>query len=77
MSSVPFAHLHFHSCYSLLDSTAKVKPAVQAAADMGMNYLAMTDHAVLFGAVEFYKTCQGNGLKPIIGCDMYVARKGR
>ena len=76
MSSVPFAHLHFHSCYSLLDSTAKVKPTVQAAADMGMNYLAMTDHAVLFGAVEFYKTCLSGGLKPIIGCDMYVARKG-
>ncbi|MDF7822921.1 DNA polymerase III subunit alpha [Pontiellaceae bacterium B12227] len=76
MSSVPFAHLHFHSCYSLLDSTAKVKPAVAAAADMGMNYLALTDHAVLFGAVEFYKTCRSGGLKPIIGCDMYVARKG-
>ncbi len=76
MSSTPFCHLHFHTCYSLLDSTAKVKPAVQAAADMGMQYLAMTDHAVLFGAVEFYKACFGAGLKPIIGCDMYVARNG-
>ncbi|MDZ8117999.1 DNA polymerase III subunit alpha [Pontiella agarivorans] len=76
MSSVPFAHLHFHTCYSLLDSTAKVKPSVQAAADMGMQYLAMTDHAVLYGAVEFYKACYGAGIKPIIGCDMYVARHG-
>ena len=67
MSSTPFCHLHFHTCYSLLDSTAKVKPSVKAAADMGMQYLAMTDHAVLFGAVEFYKTCFSSGLKPIIG----------
>ncbi len=76
MSSVPFAHLHFHTCYSLLDSTAKVKPSVQAASDMGMQYLAMTDHAVLYGAVEFYKACYAAGIKPIIGCDVYVARHG-
>ncbi len=76
MSSTPFAHLHFHTCYSLLDSTAKVKPSVKAAAEMGMQYLAMTDHAVLFGAVEFYKACYAEGIKPIIGCDLYVARHG-
>ncbi|MEE9368920.1 MAG: DNA polymerase III subunit alpha [Pontiella sp.] len=76
MSTIPFCHLHFHSAYSLLDSTAKVKPAMKAAADMGMSYLALTDHAVLYGAVEFYKTALSNGIKPIIGCDMYVARHG-
>jgi len=76
VSQTPFCHLHFHTCYSLLDSTAKVKNAVKAAADMGMQYLAMTDHAVLYGAVEFYKACYNAGIKPIIGCDMYVARKG-
>ncbi|WP_168433248.1 DNA polymerase III subunit alpha [Pontiella sulfatireligans] len=76
MSSVPFCHLHFHTCYSLLDSTVKVKPAMKAAADMGMEYLAMTDHGVLFGAVEFYKSAYAAGIKPIIGCEVYLARHG-
>ena len=76
MSSVPFCHLHFHTCYSLLDSAVKIKDAVKAANDMGMDYLAMTDHGVMYGAVEFYKTCRSNGIKPIIGCEVYVARLG-
>ncbi len=76
MSQVPFCHLHFHTCYSLLDSAVKIKDAVKAANDMGMEYLAMTDHGVLFGAVEFYKACMGAGIKPIIGCEVYVARYG-
>ncbi len=76
MSQVPFCHLHFHTCYSLLDSAVKIKDAVKAANDMGMEYLAMTDHGVLFGAVEFYKACMGAGIKPIIGCEVYVARHG-
>jgi DNA polymerase III subunit alpha len=76
MSSVPFCHLHFHTCYSLLDSAVKVKDAVKAAADMGMEHLAMTDHGVLYGAVEFYNACRGAGIKPIIGCEVYVARYG-
>ena len=76
MSTVPFCHLHFHTCYSLLDSAVKIKDAVKAAKDMGMEYLAMTDHGVLFGAVEFYKACMGAGIKPIIGCEVYVARHG-
>ncbi|MBN2162947.1 MAG: DNA polymerase III subunit alpha [Pontiellaceae bacterium] len=76
MSQVPFCHLHFHTCYSLLDSAVKVKDAVKAAKEMGMDYLAMTDHGVLFGAVEFYKACRGAGIKPIIGCEVYVARHG-
>jgi DNA polymerase-3 subunit alpha len=54
----------------------KVKEAMQAANDMGMEYMAMTDHGVLYGAVEFYRTALGHGIKPIIGCDMYVARNG-
>ena len=76
MSRVPFCHLHFHTCYSLLDSAVKVKHAVAAAKDMGMEHLAMTDHGVLYGAVEFYKACMGSGIKPIIGCEVYVARHG-
>ncbi len=76
MSKVPFCHLHFHTCYSLLDSAVKIKDAVKAAKDMGMDYLAMTDHGVLYGAVEFYKTARNAGIKPIIGCEVYVARHG-
>ena len=76
MSHVPFCHLHFHTCYSLLDSAVKVKDAMKAAKDMGMQYLAMTDHGVLFGAVEFYKAAYANGIKPIIGCEVYLARHG-
>ncbi len=76
MSQVPFCHLHFHTCYSLLDSAVKVKDAVAAAKDMGMEHLAMTDHGVLYGAVEFYKACMSHNIKPIIGCEVYVARHG-
>jgi DNA polymerase-3 subunit alpha len=76
VSHVPFCHLHFHTCYSLLDSTVKIKDAVAAARDMGMQYLAMTDHGVLYGAVEFYTATRDKGIKPIIGCEVYVARNG-
>ena len=76
MSSVPFCHLHFHTCYSLLDSAVKVKDAVKTAKELGMEYLALTDHGVLYGAVEFYKACYAGGIKPIIGCEVYLARNG-
>ncbi|MBN2703663.1 MAG: DNA polymerase III subunit alpha [Pontiellaceae bacterium] len=76
VSQVSFCHLHFHTCYSLLDSAVKIKDAVKTARDLGMEYLAMTDHGVLYGAVEFYKACMGAGIKPIIGCEVYVARHG-
>ncbi len=76
MSRVPFCHLHFHTSYSLLDSAVKIKEAVSAAKDMGMEHLAITDHGVLYGAVDFYKTCRSSGIKPIIGCEVYVARHG-
>ncbi len=76
VSQVPFCHLHFHTSYSLLDSAVKIKDAMKAANDMGMEYLAMTDHGVLYGAVEFYKAARSAGIKPIIGCEVYVARHG-
>ncbi len=76
VSSVPFCHLHFHTSYSLLDSAVKIKDAMQAASDMGMEHLAMTDHGVLYGAVEFYKAARSKGIKPIIGCEVYLARNG-
>jgi DNA polymerase-3 subunit alpha len=76
VSRVPFCHLHFHTSYSLLDSTVKIKEAVAAAKDMGMQHLAITDHGALYGAVDFYKTARSSGIKPIIGCEVYLARCG-
>ncbi len=76
MSRVPFCHLHFHTSYSLLDSTVKIKEAVAAAKDMGMQHLAITDHGALYGAVDFYKAARSIGIKPIIGCEVYLARHG-
>ena len=76
MSKSQFCHLHLHTCYSLLDSTLKIKDALRATKDMGMEYLAITDHAVLYGAVEFYRAAETFGIKPIIGCDVYIARNG-
>ena len=76
MSKSQFCHLHLHTCYSLLDSTLKIKDALVATRDMGMDYLAITDHAVLYGAVEFYRAAETLGVKPIIGCDVYIARNG-
>ncbi len=68
-----FTHLHVHSEYSLLDGLARVDPLVRAAGKEGMNALALTDHGVMFGAMEFYKTAHDHGVKPIIGIETYVA----
>jgi len=76
MKETPFCHLHFHTEYSLLDSTCKVGEAVQTAKDLGQNYLAITDHGNLYGAVAFYKKALAAGIKPIIGCEVYLARNG-
>ncbi|MFL2859803.1 MAG: DNA polymerase III subunit alpha [Pontiellaceae bacterium] len=76
MKQPDFCHLHLHSSYSLLDSTIKIKDAVYEAKKLGMRHISITDHAVLFGAVEFYKAAKSADIKPIIGCDTYVARYG-
>ena len=68
-----FCHLHFHTEYSLLDGACKIKDAVQKAVDTGMRGLAISDHGVLYGAIAFYSACQSAGIKPIIGCEMYVS----
>lgn len=68
-----FTHLHVHSEYSLLDGLSKIPDMVKKAKDMGMKYLALTDHGVMYGVVDFYKTCKANGIIPIIGCEVYVA----
>lgn len=68
-----FVHLHLHSEYSLLDGAARIKNAVSRAKELGMPALAITDHGVMFGVVDFYKACQSAGLKPILGCEVYIA----
>jgi len=71
-----FVHLHVHTEYSLLDGLSKIKKLVSTVKDMGMNSLAITDHGNMYGAIEFYKTCKKNDIKPIIGCEVYVAPNG-
>ena len=68
-----FVHLHVHTEYSLLDGISKIKKLVKRAKELGMDSLAITDHGSMYGAIEFYKACLDEGIKPIIGCEMYVA----
>ena len=73
----PFVHLHVHTEYSLLDGANRISDLVQAAVDDGHEALAITDHDNLFGAMEFYKACTKAAVKPILGCEMYIAQNSR
>lgn len=77
MSARDFVHLHTHSHYSLLEAIPKIPELVAAAAKDGQTALALTDNGNLYGAIEFYKECKENALKPIIGVDFYVAPRTR
>lgn len=72
-----FTHLHVHTEYSLLDGSSKIKEIVAQAAQLGMDSLAITDHGVMYGAIDFYKACKEIGIRPIIGCEVYVAPGSR
>ena len=72
-----FVHLHVHSEYSLLDGANRIKELPKVAKEMGMDAIAITDHGVMYGAIEFYKACKEEGIKPIIGCEVYVAPRTR
>ena len=72
-----FTHLHVHTEYSLLDGLSRIDPLVRKASELGMHSLAITDHGGLYGAVDFYQTAKNAGLRPIIGCEMYVAPGSR
>ena len=72
-----FVHLHVHTEYSLLDGSGRIPELVSRAAQLGMPALAITDHGVMYGVVEFYKACLKQGIKPILGCEVYVAPRGR
>src|SRR3989338_158642 len=71
-----FAHLHTHSHYSLLDGLSKIDDIVARTKELGMDSIALTDHGVLYGAVEFYKKAKAAGIKPILGIETYVAPNG-
>jgi len=73
MSQYPFAHLHLHSYYSLLDGLQPPELYVKKAAEQGCPAIALTDHGVMHGGIEFYKACKQHGIKPILGCEVYVA----
>ncbi len=70
-----FVHLHSHTQYSLLDGLSKIPDLIKRAKELGMDAIAMTDHGVMYGAIEFYKQCIEAGIKPIIGVEMYVAKR--
>lgn len=72
-----FTHLHCHSHFSLLDGLSKIKPLVEATKKLGMNSLAITDHGVMYGSIEFYNACNDEGIKPIIGMEAYIAPRTR
>ena len=72
-----FVHLHIHSEFSLLDGANRIKDLPVRAKELGMKAMAITDHGVMYGAIDFYKACKKEGIKPIIGCEVYVAPRGR
>ncbi len=76
-ASADFVHLHVHSEYSLLDGAARLKKLVDRAAALGFPAIALTDHGNLFGAIDFYQHARGAGIKPILGCELYVAPGSR
>jgi len=74
---VGFVHLHMHTEYSLLDGAIRIDKLVEKVKKSNMNAVAITDHGNMFGAVELYKKCVAEGIKPIIGCEVYVAPRSR
>lgn len=72
-----FTHLHVHTEYSLLDGSNKIKEYVKRVKELGMNSAAITDHGVMYGVIDFYKECKAQGIKPILGCEVYVAPDSR
>jgi len=72
-----FVHLHNHTEYSILDGAIRIREMLARCAEYGMGACAITDHGALFGAVDFYLACKKAGIKPIIGCELYVARTRR
>jgi DNA polymerase-3 subunit alpha len=73
----PFVHLHNHSEFSLLDGATKIKDMVKYAKQNDMSAIALTDHGMMYGSFEFYRQCKAEGIKPLVGCELYVATRKR
>lgn len=74
---VPFAHLHVHSEYSLLDGACRIEGLVDRVAALGQTACALTDHGVMYGVIDFYRACKAKGIHPVIGCEVYLAPRSR
>ena len=74
---MPFTHLHTHTEYSLLDGSNKIKEYVSRVKELGMTAAAITDHGAMFGVIDFYRAARAEGIKPILGCEVYVAPNSR
>ena len=72
-----FVHLHLHTEFSLLDGACRIKKLVERVKDLGQEAVAITDHGCMYGVIDFYRACRAAGVKPIIGCEVYVAPRGR
>ena len=72
-----FTHLHVHTEYSLLDGACRIEKLLDKAQEMGQKSVAITDHGVMYGVIDFYKAAKKRGIKPIIGCEIYVAKRSR
>ena len=77
MSAKNFVHLHVHSEYSLLDGAVRIKDLVAKAAEFEMPAVALTDHGAMYGIIEFYNSAKKAGIKPLLGCEVYIAPNGR
>lgn len=72
-----FAHLHVHTEYSLLDGSNKIKECVARVKELGMNSVAITDHGVMYGVIDFYRAAKAAGIHPVLGSEVYVAPGSR
>ena len=72
-----FTHLHTHTEYSMLDGISRIPDLVSRTKELGMDSLAITDHGTFYGVVDFYSACKDAGIKPIIGCEVYVAHSSQ
>ena len=77
MAHAEFVHLHLHTEYSLLDGACRLDRLMERALELNFSSIALTDHGVLYGAVDFYQAAREKGIKPIIGCEVYVAPGSR
>lgn len=72
-----FVHLHVHTEYSLLDGACRIKGLVKRVKELGQTAVAITDHGCMYGVIDFYRACVAEGIKPIIGCEVYMTPPGR